>query len=123
MRLLGTPWREMHGYARKGVTREQRGDVLLTGLTRVAKRNAFDLAMLDEVALAYGEPEHDDALRCGVLFAHGDHLTAGLDLAQVAPALLQHGQRATLAGVVSIRGECKERREPNRSSAPFVASA
>lgn len=29
--------------------------------------------------------DRDDALRCGVLFAHGDHFTAGLDLAQWAP--------------------------------------
>lgn len=69
------------------VTRERRGDVLLMGLNRVSKRNAFDLAMLDELALAYGEMERDDAIRCGVLFAHGDHFTAGLDLAQVGPAI------------------------------------
>ena len=71
------------------ITRERRGHVLLIGLNRVAKRNAFDLAMLDELALAYGELERDAEVRCGVLFAHGDHFTGGLDLAQMAPALLQ----------------------------------
>jgi enoyl-CoA hydratase/carnithine racemase len=71
---------------------------LLIGLNRVAKRNAFDLAMLDELALAYSEMERDAEVRCGVLFAHGDHFTGGLDLAQVAPALLQGQPRALPEG-------------------------
>jgi enoyl-CoA hydratase/carnithine racemase len=66
------------------------------GLNRVAKRNAFDLAMLDELAQAYGELERDEEVRCGVLFAHGEHFTGGLDLAQVGPAL-QQGQRLDLS--------------------------
>src|SRR5215470_2536665 len=71
------------------ISRERRGHVLLIGVDRAAKRNAFDLAMLDDLAQAYGEMERDDEVRCGVLFAHGDHFTGGLDLAQVGPALLQ----------------------------------
>jgi enoyl-CoA hydratase len=57
------------------VTTERQGHVLLIGLDRVARRNAFDKAMLSALALAYGELERDDELRCGVLFAHGDHFT------------------------------------------------
>ncbi len=64
------------------ITTERRGHVLLIGLDRVAKRNAFDPAMLVALGLAYGALERDDELRCGVLFAHGDHFTAGIDLAQ-----------------------------------------
>src|SRR5258708_29228840 len=71
------------------VTRERRGHVLLVGLNRVAKRNAFDLAMLGELGRAYGGLERDAEVGCGVLFAHGEHFTGGLDLAQVAPTLLQ----------------------------------
>jgi enoyl-CoA hydratase len=71
------------------VTTERHGHVWLIGLNRTAKRNAFDQAMLDQLGLAYGELERDDSLRCGVLFAHGDHFTAGLDLAQLAPSLDQ----------------------------------
>ena len=66
------------------VTTEKRGHVLLIGLNRVSKRNAFDLDMYREVGLAYAELERDDDLRCGLLFAHGDHFTAGLDLMQWA---------------------------------------
>ncbi len=64
------------------MTRERRGHVLLIGLDRVAKRNAFDLAMWDALCAAYGELERDAELRAGVLFAHGDHFTGGLDLPQ-----------------------------------------
>src|SRR5947209_2624488 len=69
------------------VTTERQGHVLLIGLNRVAKRNAFDKAMLNALALAYAQLEHDDELRCGVLFAHGDHFTGGLELTQFASSL------------------------------------
>ena len=64
------------------VTRERRGHVYVMGLDRVAKRNAFDLPLWNELCLAYGELERDPELRAGVLFAHGDHFTGGLDLPQ-----------------------------------------
>jgi enoyl-CoA hydratase len=63
----------------------RRGHVLLMGLDRAAKRNAFDLALWNELCLAYGELERDPELRVGVLHAHGDHFTGGLDLPQWAP--------------------------------------
>lgn len=73
------------------VTIERRGHMLLMGLNRPARRNAFTLRMFEQLALAYGELERDPALRCGVLFAHGDHFTGGLDLAEVAPAVIDGG--------------------------------
>jgi enoyl-CoA hydratase len=69
------------------VTVERRDHVLLMGLNRPDKRNAFNMPMLAELAYAYKELEGDDELRCGVVFAHGDHFTAGLDLAEVGGAL------------------------------------
>lgn len=68
------------------VTRELRGHVLLLGLDRVSKRNAFDLDLLNELALAYGELERNDEARVALVFAHGEHFTAGLDLTRVADA-------------------------------------
>ena len=62
-------------------TVECRGHVLLTGLSRPAKRNAFNLALLEHLAAGCYELEADDDLRCGVLSARGEHFTAGLDLA------------------------------------------
>jgi enoyl-CoA hydratase/carnithine racemase len=67
------------------ITREKRGHVALIGLNRPAKRNAFDAAMLHGLARALGESDADPDVRASVLFAHGDHFTAGLDLASVAP--------------------------------------
>ena len=67
------------------VTTERRGHVLLVGLDRAAKRNAFDVPLYHALSRAYATLERDDDLRVGVLFAHGDHFTAGLDLAQFSP--------------------------------------
>jgi enoyl-CoA hydratase/carnithine racemase len=69
------------------LTLETRGHVLLVGLHRAEKRNAFDLAMLRELAAAFTRFDDDDELRCAVLFGHGEHFTAGLDLAEVGPAV------------------------------------
>ncbi len=80
------------------ITTERRGHVLLIGLNRADKRNAFTLEMLDELALAVGTLEDDPELRCGVLFAHGDHFTAGLDLGNVSPKLQAEGSLSTPAG-------------------------
>ncbi len=71
------------------ISRERRGHLLLLGLDRVAKRNAFDLPMLDDLVAALGEYEADDQLRCALLFAHGEHFTAGLDLANVGETFRQ----------------------------------
>jgi enoyl-CoA hydratase len=70
---------------------ERRGQVLLLGLNRPDKRNAADLRMLAELALAYGEFDRDPDLRVAVVHAVGDHFTAGLDLADVAPAIGRGG--------------------------------
>jgi enoyl-CoA hydratase len=64
------------------VKRERKGHVLLIGLDRAAKRNAFDLPLWNELCAAYGELDRDPELRVGVLHALGDHFTGGLDLAQ-----------------------------------------
>jgi len=73
------------------ITIERRGHILLIGLNRPAKRNAFDLEMLDQLALAYAELEDNDEIRCGILFAEGEMFTAGLDLANVAPKVVENG--------------------------------
>jgi len=72
---------------RPRVTVEQTGHLHLIGLDRADKRNAFDLRMLRELAEALTAYEDDDDARCAVLFAEGEHFTAGLDLAEVGPAV------------------------------------
>jgi enoyl-CoA hydratase/carnithine racemase len=66
---------------------EDRGHVRLIGLARPEKRNAFDLAALRALATAYRDADAAEAVRCVVLHALGEHFTAGLDLADVAPAV------------------------------------
>jgi enoyl-CoA hydratase/carnithine racemase len=90
------------------------------GLNRAEKRNAFDTRMLRELSEAYTALEEGDA-RCGVLFAHGEHFTGGLDLAEVAPQLgggkglvlegkvdpwSVHGRPREKPVVMAIRGRC-----------------
>ena len=77
--------------------------VLRIGLARPAKRNAFTTAMLAELAAAYTRLDQDDALRVGFLFAEGDHFTAGLDLAEVGPAVAS-GKALFPAGSVDPLG-------------------
>ena len=69
------------------VTLERDEHVLLIGLNRPHKRNAFNQAMLADLARAYGLLESDASVRAGVLFAHGDHFTGGLDLVDVGPSI------------------------------------
>src|ERR1043165_4126480 len=68
-----------------GIQLERRGLVLAMGIDRVAKRNAFDLPLWNELCRAYGELDRDPELRVGVLHALGEHFTGGLDLPAWAP--------------------------------------
>jgi enoyl-CoA hydratase/carnithine racemase len=64
---------------------EQRGALLLIGIDRPEKRNGFTPKMFAELAAAYTRLEQDPELRVGVLYAEGDHFTAGLDMPKCAP--------------------------------------
>jgi len=69
------------------ITLETQGHVLLIGLNRPEKLNAADEQMLHELALAYGQLDTDPNLRVGLVFGHGGHFSAGLDLQDVGPKL------------------------------------
>jgi enoyl-CoA hydratase/carnithine racemase len=105
------------------ITTELRGHVWLIGFNRVAKRNAFDIDMLTGLAEALTEADRRAEVRCSVVFAHGDHFTAGLDLANVAPAVAggkrlfpegrglvdpwgMHGPAPQKPIVVAVQGRC-----------------
>lgn len=80
------------------VTVDLDGHVLLIGVDRPAKRNAWDLATIAAVGEAYTRIAEDDDVRAAVLFGHGDHFSAGLDLAEVAPALDAGGPEVLSGG-------------------------
>lgn len=103
------------------VTTERRDHVFVVGLDRPAKRNAFDLPLWDALCLAWGELDRDDDLRVGVLHAHGDHFTGGLDLPQWGAAFSSGawhipdggidplgltGPRVRKPVVVAVQGTC-----------------
>jgi enoyl-CoA hydratase len=79
------------GTVAERVTIDRDGHLLLIGLNRPDKRNAADYEMLQQLCLAYGELDRDPKLRVGVVYAHGDHFTGGLDLADVAPRIGENG--------------------------------
>ncbi|MCU1550631.1 MAG: crotonase/enoyl-CoA hydratase family protein [Glaciihabitans sp.] len=104
------------------VTVDRDGHILLIGFNRPEKRNAADYQLLQELSRAYGELERDPELRCGLVYAHGDHFTGGLDLADVAPRIgpdglditaedginpwQVSGQQLTKPVVIAVQGIC-----------------
>lgn len=98
------------------VTREEREHVFLIGLDRAGKRNALDSAMLIDLANALGEYERNPEMRCAVLFAHGEHFTAGLDLMELAPKLAS-GEFSYPEGAIDPFGTT----EPRRSKPLVIA--
>ncbi len=69
------------------VLTERDGPIFHIILDRADKMNAFDVRMLKELAAAVTEYESDGELWCAVLYANGDHFTAGLQLDEVGPAI------------------------------------
>ena len=101
-------------YETLNVRRE--GAVLVIGLNRPHKRNAFDVTMLKELATAFGALDTDDSLRAGVLYGEGEQFTSGLDLASAAPAL-QSGARMVPEGGIN-----PWQVEGRRLSKPLIAA-
>lgn len=99
------------------VATERDGHVFQIVLDRAHKMNAFDLRMLRELSQAVTEYEADDSLRCAVLCANGDNFTAGLDLAEVGPAVAG-GERLFPEGAVDVLGL----HEPKRKK-PLIMAA
>lgn len=77
---------------------QRRGHVLLIGVNRAAKRNAWNLATIDAVGAAYDLLGSDPQLRVGVVHGIGEHFSAGLDLAEVGPAVAAKGPQALSGG-------------------------
>jgi enoyl-CoA hydratase len=69
------------------ITTEQRGHLWLIGLNRPEKFNGLTPLMFNLLIEAYEELERNPELRVGILFGHGDHLTAGLDLPKFTAAM------------------------------------
>lgn len=89
------------------ITTEQRGKVLLMGIDRPEKRNGLTPKMGSELADAYTRLDEDDELHVGVLFGHGEHFTAGLDLPKWHDRMKQTGdgeREQTRVDPIGLRG-------------------
>ena len=65
------------------ITYEVQDYICLIGFNRADKRNAFDSHMIQQLSKALTSYENDNNLRCALIFAHGEHFTAGLDLMEL----------------------------------------
>lgn len=76
------------------VTYELRGNIALVGLNRPEKRNAISDAFVESIAQAVARAQNE--AKAAVLFGHGDHFCAGLDLAE-------HVKKTPIEGVRGSR--------------------
>ncbi len=90
---------------------EERGHLLLIGLDRPSKYNGYTPTMARQLVAAITRLDEDDALRCGVLFGHGKHFTAGLDLPKWT-GRMEEGERGAGSGAVDPVGFGRACRKP-----------
>lgn len=64
------------------VTYQLDGDIAVVGIDRAAKRNAVNIAVMDELHAAFRRAAEE--AKVGILFGHGGNFSAGLDLAEAA---------------------------------------
>lgn len=83
------------------VTYELRGDIALVGLNRPQKRNAISDRFVEAIAAAAARAENE--ARAAVIFGHGDHFCAGLDLGEHIKKTPIEGVRGSAAGMPSSR--------------------
>jgi len=79
---IGDTMSERHPEGR--IVVERRGAVLLIGLDRVEKRNGVTPKMFRELGEAYTLLERSPELFVGLLYANGEHFSAGIDLPLMA---------------------------------------
>lgn len=70
------------------VTYELSGEIALIGLNRPEKRNALSNALQDQLRAAAMRAEKE--AKAGVIFSHGDHFCAGLDLKEAVGWMTDH---------------------------------
>lgn len=76
------------------VTYEVEGDVAIIGLNRPQKRNAISDRFIEALAQTIKKAESE--AKAGVIFGHGDHFCAGLDLAE-------HVKKSPIEGIRGSR--------------------
>jgi len=95
------------------LTYEIEGPVALIGLNRPAKRNAISDTMITELQLAVARAGQE--ARVGILFGHGDHFSAGLDLAE-------HVERTPVQGIAHSQTWHRVFDAIERGPIPYIAA-
>lgn len=100
---------------------ERLSRVMLIGINRPDKANAFNPQLFRELSSAYAELDEDDEVRVGVLHGVGRHFTAGMDLREVAPTVASghslmapdgihpwqvEGRRLSKPLIAAVHGRC-----------------
>ncbi|MGI9387270.1 MAG: crotonase/enoyl-CoA hydratase family protein [Methyloligellaceae bacterium] len=99
------------------IVTERSGRIFLIGIDRPQKYNGFTPKMLLELAQAYTDFEQDEDTWCAVLWAQGDHFSAGLQLSEfkigqtlIRPGLIDplglHQPFRTKPVVCAVQGIC-----------------
>ncbi|HUZ74584.1 MAG TPA: crotonase/enoyl-CoA hydratase family protein [Stellaceae bacterium] len=97
----------------RNITYALEGAVAVIGLDRPAKRNALNDAIIAELHAAVLRAAAE--ARAGVIFGHGEHFSAGLDLAE-------HAERTPIENVHHSRGWHAIFDRIERGAIPFVAA-
>jgi len=98
------------------ITYDLNAGTALIGLNRAAKRNAIDDDLLDALSEAVASAEKE--AKAGIIYGHGAHFCAGLDLAKHAPktpveglktsrrwhAVFDHIQRGEIPFIAVLQG-------------------
>ena len=95
------------------LTYEVKGDVAIIGLNRPEKRNAISDRFVEALASAVAMAEND--AKAGVIFGHGDHFCAGLDLAE-------HVKKTPFEGVHGSRRWHRIFETIQRGAIPWVSA-
>ncbi|MDQ0317279.1 crotonase/enoyl-CoA hydratase family protein [Amorphus orientalis] len=95
------------------VTYELKGDVALVGLNRPDKRNAISDRFIEAIAVAVARAQSE--AKAAVIFGHGNHFCAGLDLAE-------HVQKSPIEGVKGSRRWHAVFAEIEHGTIPWIAA-
>lgn len=96
-------------------TVERRAQVVLIGINRPEVFNRFDPETQHALAVAFTGYEHDDSLRCAVLFGHGPNFSRGIDV-DAHKAVIGQAPAASTESLVSYTGTNAKK----RLTKPFI---
>ena len=90
------------------ITTNYKDKIFYIGIDRPTKLNGFTPEMFKQIAEAFTEYENNSNALCAIVFSHGPHFTAGIDLPKIAP-YMKSGNREylhpkNLIDPLSLRG-------------------